>query len=64
MTIPAYTYLGIIFLRPIPTSLQTVSNIILKCSLPYEHKLRLWSSVTRSGDFLDFGQLFNAFGNN
>ena len=28
------------------------------------HKFSVTASVTRSGDFLDFGQLFRAFGKN
>ena len=29
-----------------------------------EDDKRVWSSVTRLGDLLEFGQIFKAFGNN
>ena len=34
-------------------------------SNPYQNYviMSIWTSVNRSGDFLDFGQLFKAFGN-
>ena len=34
-----------------------IANFLLMCTLA------IISSVTRSGDLLDFGQLLNAFGN-
>ena len=53
----------------LPTTLSLSQNVQgIKMSWKYEMKMleytSLYSSVTRSGDFLDFEQLFKAFGNN
>ena len=48
---------------------QKSSNLVTLASLPlflmfFHTHLRVALSVTRLGDLLDFGQLFEAFGNN
>ena len=46
----------ILFLKEVCSLHETLRTVRIRFLLP--------ASVTRSGDFLDFGQLFKAFGNN